>query len=320
MSESLPGASAPAQTSYVPVRVSTLRGDQKISFDLYIQIGTKHILFIRKGDSFEGTRLDRLKERKLRKMFILPDDEPHYRSYIEGNIMRAYDSKSGASIEDRTAVIQGLQQAAAESVFENPGDAQAYAEARAGASQFAELLRKEEKAFKALLSIENTDQNLAAHGVAVATLAVGIAQKLGTVDPKSMDLMALGALIHDLDHARSGIPYHLPISQLSQEQLARFKQHPTEGATLVKDLGHFDQHVIQIILEHEEHADGSGFPKGLIERKCNPLAVIVATANAFDRMVTFEKSNQQDSLKRMVLEKIGRHPLTHINALKALVG
>lgn len=319
MTESVPAAPANNQSSYVPIRVSTLRGDQKISFDLYIQLGQKHILFIRRGDSFEGLRLNRLKERKLRKMFILPGDEPLYRAYIESNIERAYDAKSGVSLEDRSAVVQGLQQSAAEAVMENVNDAKAYADAKAGSQRFVDFLLKEEQALKALLAIENTDQNLAAHGVSVATLAVGIAKKVGGVEAKNMNLLALGALVHDLDHYRSGVPYHLPLSQMTSEQLTRYKQHPSEGATMVKDLAHIDQHVAQIIAQHEEHADGSGFPNRLIEKKCNPMSVIVATANAYDRMVTFERSTPQEALKRMIIEKIGRHPLEQINALKSVV-
>lgn len=301
------------------MRVSTLRGDQKISFDLYVQLGPKHVLFIRRGGSFEGARLDRLREKKLKKMFIIPEDEAHYRSYIEGNIERAYDPKSGAAIEDRAAVVQGLQQASAEAVIEDPTDAKAYSEAKDGSQRLVDFLTKEEKALKSLLSIENADQNLAAHGVSVATYAIAIANKVGGVEPKNMQLLSLGALMHDLAHYKNGVPYQLPLSQLTGEQLAKYKLHPSEGAAMIKDLAHIDQHVTQIILQHEEHVDGSGFPGKLIEKKCNPLAVIVSTANAFDRLVTFEKIKPQDAVKKLVIDKIGRHPLAHINALKAIV-
>jgi len=47
--------------------------------------------------------------------------------------------------------------------------------------------------------------------------------------------------------------------------------------------------------------------------------VIVATANAYDRMVTFEHCKPQDAVKRLVVERIGRYPLEQLNALKAIV-
>lgn len=316
---SVPSDASPKQIAYVPVRVSTLRGEQKISFDLYLQVGGKHILYIRRGDSFEGTRLERLKERKLRKMFIVPDDEPQYRKYIQSNTELAYDPKSGASIENRVSVIQGLQQSSAETVMEDPASAESYAIAKEGSQKFADFLLSEEKAVKSLLAIENGDQNLAAHGVSVAAMAVAIAKRIGQTDPKNVSMLTLGSMLHDLSHYQTGIPYQLPLSQMTGEQLTRYKQHPLDGARMVKDLNHFDQHVTQIILEHEELIDGSGFPHGLSEKKCNPLSVIVATANAYDRMVTFEHCKPQDTVKRLVVERIGRYPLDQLNALKAIV-
>ena len=55
---------------YVSIRVSTLRGDQKIEFNAYLKINEKMVLYLRQGDSFEGDRLKRLKEKKLRKRLL----------------------------------------------------------------------------------------------------------------------------------------------------------------------------------------------------------------------------------------------------------
>src|SRR6478735_8764937 len=111
---------------YVSIRVSTLRGDQKIDFNAYIKINDKMILYLRRGDSFEGERLKRLKDKKLRKMYILTDEETHYRSYLQKNIDVAYDDKSGKDMQTRAEIIQGAQQSNTEEVFENPENAESY--------------------------------------------------------------------------------------------------------------------------------------------------------------------------------------------------
>ena len=71
---------------FVPIRVCTLRGDLKIDFDAFVQVAGKHILYLRKGDSFEGERLKRLKAKKLRKMYIRVEEEDLYRAYMNKNI------------------------------------------------------------------------------------------------------------------------------------------------------------------------------------------------------------------------------------------
>ena len=95
--------------------------------------------------------------------------------------------------------------------------------------------------------------------------------------------------------------------------------HSTEGAKRLKDLRHMDLHVTQIIVEHEERIDGSGFPSGLTGPTMNPLSLFVQSANLFDRLVTFEKLKPEGAIKKLFTEHIGRHPLEHLNALKSIV-
>ena len=98
---------------YISIRVATLRGDQKIGFNTYLKINEKMVLYLKKGDSFEGIRLNKLKEKKLRKMFIAVDEENSYIDYLEKNINMAYDNKSLVDIQTRAEIIQGDQQSKA---------------------------------------------------------------------------------------------------------------------------------------------------------------------------------------------------------------
>lgn len=305
---------------FAPIRISVLRGDQKIGFDCYVEIGGKHILYLRKGSSFEGTRLARLKEKKLKKMFIREEEEQLYRDYMERNIEMAYDKASPQTLENRTHIVQGVQQSCAEAIFEDPADQSAYATAKEGSQRFTDFLLNEDKAIKNLLAIENTNQNLAHHGVTVASLAVRIAKMTGYDAPKNFPVLALGGLIHDMGHYLSGQNISRALKDFSPEELAVFKSHPTEGAKKLKDLKHMDLHVTQIVLEHEESINGSGFPEKKSENKMNPMSVFVQSANIFDRLVTFERIPQSDAVKRLMsVEFIGRYPLNHLKAIKAIV-
>ncbi|MBX2987352.1 MAG: HD domain-containing protein [Bdellovibrionaceae bacterium] len=306
-------------TNYVSVRVSTLRGDQKLSFDLYIQIGDRHILYVRQGDSFAGERLLRLQQKKLRKMFILPEHEEKYREYLTRNIEQAYDKTSSQTLENRAQVIQGLQQASTEAVFENPADAESYKQAKEGAERFADFLMREDKALKSLLSVANADQSLSHHGVTVSSLALTVAKKVGYSDPKNLSLLTLGALLHDIEHHRSGLPVAQVLGNLTPEQKEIYLAHPKAGSDLIKDLNHIDKQVAVIILEHEELIDGSGFPGKKLEKDLNPMSVLVSTANAYDRMVSFEGMTPSAAIKSLMIDKLGLHPLGQLNALKAIV-
>lgn len=303
--------------SYLPIRVSTLRGDQKTDFDVYLKIGEKMILYVRTGDSFEGDRLQRLKEKKLKKMFILPEHEKRYRDYISKSLEAAYDNKSGKDLQTRAEIIQGQQQANAEELFDNP-DQKTYATTKEDINKYVNFLMTNDKAVNSIFKIENSDKSISHHGVNVATLTTALAQKL-KVDPKIMHLMALGALLHDYGHQDSGLEIARPLSSLSKEELALYRRHPEAGIAALQEQKHFDQLVLNIVAQHEECIDGSGFPKQLRENEMDPTVIMVSSANAFDRLMTLESLDPKEAGKKMMIEKVGKHPLNHIQILGGLL-
>src|SRR6185312_16007309 len=88
--------------SYSPIRVSTLRGDEKIPFNTYVKVAGKYILLGREGDSFEGARLERLKSKKIARMYVPVSQRAVYDSYIRSNLDIAYEGSKNKSIEIRT--------------------------------------------------------------------------------------------------------------------------------------------------------------------------------------------------------------------------
>lgn len=299
---------------YVSIRVSTLRGDQKIDFNAYIKINDKMVLYLRRGDSFEGDRLKRLKEKKLRRMFILNEEENNYLAYLQKNIEIAYDNSSNKDIQTRTDIIHGAQQSNTEEVFENPESVHSYNTAKDAAGKYVNFIMTNTQALGAVMNIENSDKNIAHHGVTVATLAIALAQKLGIDDSKKTQLLTLGGLLHDYGHHNSPLNVNQPLAQMSKEDKALWIKHPTEGAARVQDKKHFDKAVINIIGQHEETINGTG-PKGLREKDLDPLSVLISSSNAIDRLITFEGVPKNEAAKKMMVDHVGEYPLQHIQLL-----
>lgn len=307
---------------YVSVRISTLRGDQKTSFNVYLKINEKMVLYIRRGDSFEGERLRKLMSKNLRKVYIQQIEEPSYRQYLQQNIESAYDDKSTKPIQVRAEIIQGIQQNNIEEVFEQPENIENYLVAKDGASKYVQFLLGNSQALKSILEIENIDQNFAHHGVNVAALAVGLSFRLGILDSKSIQHMSLGALLHDYGHnlqtLQTNNPFSHSLANFTPEQKKTYFEHAEKGAAQLRTLKHFDQNVIQIIAQHEEKVDGSG-PLGLKESQLDPLALIVCSSNALERLISFEKVPLEEAAKKLMLEAVGAYPLNHIQLLSEIL-
>lgn len=302
---------------YVSIRVSTIRGDQVVDFNTYVQVDNKMILLTRKGDPFGGERLERLKSKKVRKMFIPAAEEEYYREYLAKTIEVAYQDTSVA-LQERAGIIHGAQQNQIDEFFEKPENEAVYNAAKESAGKFSSFLLSNAQALAAILKIENDEKSLAHHGVTVATLSLALAQKLGFTDVKKNQLLTLGALLHDYGHHDSPFNLCKPLKDFSEEEKAFWKKHPKSGAEKLADKRHFDPLVLNIIAQHEETINGTG-PYGLKEKDMDPMTIIVSSANALDRLISFENVPRLEAAKILTIEHVGKHPLNHIKILGDII-
>lgn len=308
--------------NYISIRVATLRGDLKITFNAYIKINDKMVLYLKKGDSFEGNRLKKLKDKKLRKMFITTDEEANYIDYLDKNIQMAYDNSSSVNIHTRAEIIQGDQQSKTEEVFEDLDNVQSYNLAKEAAGKYVDFILSNDQALNSILNINwaehSEDQKISHHSIAVATLAIALANKLGITDSKQTQLLTMGALLHDFGHFESTIDYTKARDKMRPLELSFYSGHPTIGAQKVRSKKHFDEVVINIIEQHEELIDGSG-PGKLLENQTDPLAVIVSSCNAIDRLITYQGVNKNDVIIVSQMESPRAHPVAHYKFLEEIL-
>jgi response regulator RpfG family c-di-GMP phosphodiesterase/anti-sigma regulatory factor (Ser/Thr protein kinase) len=131
-------------------------------------------------------------------------------------------------------------------------------------------------------SLEIRDSNTAGHSRDVLHLGTIIAFGVGiSIDRKLKDSL----LLHDI--GKLGIPDRILLkeSPLNDEEWQIMKTHPELGAGL---LGHFDSYreISAIILAHQEHFDGSGYPRGLKGEDIPLFARIIAIADAYHAMTS----------------------------------
>lgn len=302
---------------YVPIRVSTLRGDLKIPFDAYVHVAGKYILFCREGDSFEGERLERLRSKKLLKMFIPSEQNKDYHSYLRRNIDLALDSNRDKPIQIRAEVIHGALQASTEDLMEDPSSSALYTVAIEGAKRFVKFFFSEPQALKAMLEIKNSDYSVAHHGVIVAALALAIADEmlLAESHPMQMETLAVGAMVHDIEHFYSKIDFSRPYEDLTHAEQVIHLRHTIEGEARLNKEAFYDPLIPKIVGYHEEKIDGSG-PRKQKEKEMNPLVQVVSTANHFDHLLLYGNLSPKDALKKLLIDKMGVLSLETMRALQ----
>ncbi len=111
------------------------------------------------------------------------------------------------------------------------------------------------------LTVEKRDPYTAGHQERVSRLASAIASAMG-MPPERVEGIRLGGIIHDI--GKIYIPAEIlnRPGRLTPTEFAIIKSHPEVGHDIMKDV-RFPWPVQEMILQHHERLDGSGYPHGL---------------------------------------------------------
>jgi len=150
-------------------------------------------------------------------------------------------------------------------------------------------LEKLRQAFGATINIlsklvEQKDPYTAGHHRRVSDLARSIAKELGLSSDR-IDGLRFAASIHDIGKIIIPAEILSKPGQLNESELMLIKSHPQIGYELLKDVC-FPWPIAEIIYQHHERMDGSGYPQGLKGEEIILEARILAVADVVEAMAS----------------------------------
>jgi len=130
--------------------------------------------------------------------------------------------------------------------------------------------------------MDTRDPYTAGHQTRVTKLAVRIAQEM-SLSPDKIESVKIASLIHDI--GKIGIPSEILTkpTKLDAIEFSFIKKHPEIGFTILKDID-FPYPIAQIVLQHHERNDGSGYPQGLKRENILLEAKIINIADVVEAM------------------------------------
>lgn len=165
-------------------------------------------------------------------------------------------------------------------IFSLPG--QSLAEATALINEMvAALLAAPDLAILVMGDQPGKDESYS-HSLNVSVLAMMLAREL-RLPAELVHLVGLGSLFHDIGLSR--LPAKIlnnpdPPTRAERELI---EMHCEYGLEIGRQAG-LPAATLQIIFQHHEHYDGSGYPRKLKSDAIDPLARIVSLVNAFDSL------------------------------------
>lgn len=130
------------------------------------------------------------------------------------------------------------------------------------------------------MTIEKRDPYTAGHQWRVSLMAAEIARELD-MNPERIEGLRLGAMVHDIGKIYVPVDILTRPGALSDLEFSLIKTHPQVGNDIIKNV-EFPWPVAEMILQHHERMDGSGYPQGLNGNDIILEARIIAVADVIE--------------------------------------
>jgi PAS domain S-box-containing protein len=132
--------------------------------------------------------------------------------------------------------------------------------------------------------VEMRDPYTSGHQARVAELARAIAGQLGLTEEEAQ-VIHLAGLVHDLGKIRIPAEILSKPGRLSDLEYSLIKTHPQAGYDILKGID-FSWPIAQMVLQHHERLDGSGYPQGLKGEEILLGARILSVADVVEAMAS----------------------------------
>jgi len=133
-------------------------------------------------------------------------------------------------------------------------------------------------------TVQFRDSYTAGHQENVAELACRIAREMG-LSEEAVEGLRLAGLLHDIGKINIPLRYLTKPGKLDRDEWAIMREHPRTGFDILKNLN-FPWPIAEMVLQHHERMDGTGYPTGLSGKDIMLEARIMAVADVIDAMAS----------------------------------
>ncbi|MDR3685531.1 MAG: PAS domain S-box protein [Coriobacteriia bacterium] len=133
-------------------------------------------------------------------------------------------------------------------------------------------------------TVEMRDPYTAGHQRRVAQLACAIASELGWEDAR-IETLGMAALLHDVGKIVVPTEILTKPGRLEDIEMMLIRRHAAAGADTVAMIG-IGGDMADVVRQHHERLDGSGYPDGLSGDQVLPSARILAVADVVEAMIS----------------------------------
>ncbi len=274
--------SPPESPTHIPIKLKVACEVASGKFDIYLKLsGTNFVKFTNKDSEFTQAEADKLSSKGITEVYLKASESRDFLRVWENCLALKLSDRREASV-DSIIVTDCLEQV--EKISRAFGwSSESVSASRKIIRDAIGALNKDER-ISALLRKKFAERNSAySHHIGLLSYLTCIMCSELQMD-ESCEKLVLASLMHDLsldDSLYGDIEeWNKQAKNLSDKspEIVRFRLHPLHAAQTAQTIDVLPPDVEQIILQHHEAPDGSGFPRGLTANRIHYLASVFIIA------------------------------------------
>lgn len=275
----------PKVSKFIPIAKETLKSKEQYPYNIYRKVDEQIFsLLLPKNKPFEKCSQYFSIEQNNARFYIKNEDKISYQTYIQIHIKELLED-SEISIDSKSKLLKEIATDTINELFESEVTSKNLSKVNTLINSKVELLLKEENAMDAMLKVTSYDYYTYTHSIDVAIYAIGFGAYL-KLTKEELILLGKAAILHDI--GKKFIPHDIITKdgKLTQKEFSLVQKHPTFGVKILKKNGENNETLLEVIEQHHEKCDGSGYPKGLKTDEINKLAKVISICDIFNALTT----------------------------------
>ncbi|MCY4524205.1 MAG: HD domain-containing protein [Halobacteriovoraceae bacterium] len=294
-----------ADAQFSKIKIDQFYAFQPVLFDIFIKLTTnRYIKILHAGDMLSRERMDKYAtDKKVEYLYFKKEDLHKYIKFSNRVSKDAITSEKISSTK-KIKLLQHVSEKFLEHSFEEGIKPQILEQGKEVVENVYLLIQSNKELYKILRDYQDFDPSAFSHAYLTSLFSSAIIKQFEWQSKTTLECIALACFFHDIGKMKSSKELlHLKVEDMTEEQFEKYRHHPQEGYKMLETNNTINNSVKQIILQHHEHIDGSGFPFARKGSKILTLSNIVCLADRFVHIIQEEELKPVDALKTLLERK-----------------
>lgn len=289
--------SADDDSTYKELSLEKFVEGRPIPHPIFLKLATnRYIKIAHEGRDIHESVIQKYKEKGIFSLYIKKEDYDRYLLLANKALLTLSKKEMPLPKDKRTTLLKEANIIIVDHLFSKTINEDLYIQTEELFNKNMSAITEDMDWMKLAQSFSETSKTIYGHSLCVTFFSLMLAKKLIWSSESNLIYLSLGAMFHDI--GRKMLPASLESkypATLTKDEIKELQRHPILGAEILRKMRNIPETVIQVVLQHHENHQGTGYPYGIPKHKIHPLSKIVAISNTFINLTDKVKGENIES-------------------------